>query len=124
MQGYRVTITRDMKWGALPLPGAQTDPTGQFSIGSVLFKDLVDNSNPAVNIPILPFDKIAVPTSDLVYAVGNVTKPGGFLLNQHESLSALQVGVAGRRFHPGRRHPKERKFFVLCRGRQIDLKST
>jgi polysaccharide export outer membrane protein len=89
--GCRVTITRDMKWGALPLPGAQTDPTGQFSIGSVLFKDLVDNSNPAVNIPILPFDKIAVPTSDLVYAVGNVTKPGGFLLNQHESLSALQV---------------------------------
>jgi polysaccharide export outer membrane protein len=32
-----------------------------------------------------------VPKADVVYAVGSVTKPGGFPLNQHESLSALQV---------------------------------
>jgi polysaccharide export outer membrane protein len=89
--GYKVTITRDLKWGALPLANAHIDDTGQFSVGSVRVKDLLNFSNTAENILILPGDKIAVPTSELVYAVGNVTKPGGFLLNQHESLSALQV---------------------------------
>src|ERR1700722_5527404 len=89
--GFRVTITRDLKWGALPLANAHIDDTGQFSVGWVKVKDLMNFSNTAENILILPGDKIAVPTSELVYAVGNVTKPGGFLLNQHESLSALQV---------------------------------
>jgi polysaccharide export outer membrane protein len=89
--GYKVTITRDLKWGALPLANAHIDDTGQFSVGWVKIKDLLNFSNIGENILILPGDKIAVPTSELVYAVGNVTKPGGFLLNQHESLSALQV---------------------------------
>lgn len=89
--GYQITVTRDLKWGPLPLPNAHTDATGQFSVGSVRIKDLLSFSNTADNILIMPDDKIAVPTSELVYAVGTVTKPGGFLLNQHESLSALQV---------------------------------
>jgi polysaccharide export outer membrane protein len=89
--GYLVTITRDMKWGPLPLADAHTDATGQFSVGSVRIKDLLSSSNTTENILILPNDKISVPTSELVYAVGTVIKPGGFLLNQHQSLSALQV---------------------------------
>jgi polysaccharide export outer membrane protein len=89
--GYQITITRDLKWGALPLSDAHLDATGQYSIGSVKITNLLNFSNTTDNIMILPNDKIAVPTSDRVYAVGNLTKPGGFLLNQHESISALQV---------------------------------
>jgi polysaccharide export outer membrane protein len=89
--GYQVTITRDMRWGALPLPDAHADSTGLFCVGSVKIKDLLSFAGTEENILILPNDKIAVPTSELVYAVGDVTKPGGFLLNQHQSLSALQV---------------------------------
>jgi polysaccharide export outer membrane protein len=89
--GYQVTITRELKWGALPLPDAHVDSTGLFSVGSVKIKNLLSFVSTEDNILILPNDKIAVPTSELVYAVGDVAKPGGFLLNQHQSLSALQV---------------------------------
>ena len=43
------------------------------------------------NIPIYPGDTISVPKAEIVYAVGLVVKSGGFLLNEHETLSALQV---------------------------------
>jgi polysaccharide export outer membrane protein len=89
--GYQVMITREMKWGPLPLADAHTDPSSQVSVGSVKVRDIMSSSNTAENIVILPNDKISVPVSDLVYAVGNLVKPGGFLLNQHESLSAMQV---------------------------------
>jgi polysaccharide biosynthesis/export protein len=73
------------------LPDAQADPNGQSSTASVRVKTIIDASNAADNIMILPGDTISVPRADLVYAVGDVVKPGGFLLNEHESLSALQV---------------------------------
>jgi polysaccharide biosynthesis/export protein len=89
--GYLIKITRDLKWGLIPLPDAQADPNGQSSTASVRVKTIIDASNAADNIMILPGDTISVPRADLVYAVGDVVKPGGFLLNEHESLSALQV---------------------------------
>lgn len=89
--GNTVKITRNLEWGPIPLPGAKDDPTGKFSVASVRVKSIMDGSDPAANITIKPEDVITVPKADLVYAVGCVKKPGGFLLNQNESLSALQV---------------------------------
>ena len=34
---------------------------------------------------------ISVPRADLIYAVGAVRKSGGFVLGEHESISALQA---------------------------------
>jgi polysaccharide export outer membrane protein len=89
--GYQVTVTRELKWGPIPLPQAMTDPSGKASIVSIKLKSLMSSANPAENIAILPGDTISVPKADLVYAVGDVIKPGGFALNEHASLSALQV---------------------------------
>lgn len=89
--GNTVKITRRLEWGRIPLPDAKDDPTGQFSIASVRVKSIMEGTDPAVNITIKPEDVITVPKADLVYAVGSVKKPGGFLLNQNESLSTLQV---------------------------------
>jgi polysaccharide export outer membrane protein len=89
--GYMVTVTRDLRWGAIPLPQAVTDPNGKMSVASIKVKAIMTSSNPAENILILPGDTISVPPADLVYAVGCVNKPGAFPLNGHESLSALQV---------------------------------
>jgi len=89
--GYQVKITRDLKWGDIPLPDAQTDPTHHSSVASVKLNDIIGATDPAVNILILPGDAISVPRADLVYVVGSVNKPGGFALNEHSSLSALQV---------------------------------
>jgi polysaccharide biosynthesis/export protein len=89
--GYLIHITRNAKWGQIPLAGAQFDPAGNVSTASVRVKDLVNGANPAVNIPVFPGDSISVPKAEIVYAIGSITKPGGFPLNEHETLSALQV---------------------------------
>lgn len=89
--GYSVNLTREIRWGAIPVPGAHLDVTGQHSIASIKIKDIMNSTDAAENIEVLPGDIVSVPKADLVYAVGSVMKPGGFLLNQHDSLSALQV---------------------------------
>ena len=89
--GSIVRITRKIEWGPIPLPGAKTDSTGQFSVASVSVKSIMDASSPAENITVKPEDVISVSKADLVYVVGSVRKPGGFVLGQDESISALQV---------------------------------
>jgi polysaccharide export outer membrane protein len=89
--GYEVTVSRDLKYGPIPLPQVRIEASGQTSVVSIKLKDLMSNAKPAENITIFPGDTISVPKADVVYAVGSVMKPGGFPLNEHESLSALQV---------------------------------
>lgn len=89
--GYSVTVTRNLQYGAIPLPQARTDQASHTSVASIKLKDIMTASKPAENIDIMPGDSISVPKADLVYAVGSVTKPGGFVMNEHETLSALQV---------------------------------
>lgn len=89
--GSSIKITRRVDQGAIPLPDAKPDPTGQFSVASVSVKAILNATDPAQNIVILPGDIISVSKADVIYAVGSVTKPGGFPLNQDENLSALQV---------------------------------
>jgi polysaccharide export outer membrane protein len=43
------------------------------------------------NIQVLPYDVILVKRADLVYAMGAVHKPGGFVLSEREKISVLQV---------------------------------
>ncbi len=89
--GYMISITRDLKWGRIPLPDAKNDSTGRFSIASLKVRNVMNGTHPAENITVMPGDTISVPKADLVYAVGSVTKPGGFPLGENETLSALQV---------------------------------
>jgi polysaccharide export outer membrane protein len=89
--GSSVRITRDRKWGRIPLANAHDDPTGQFSVASLSTKSMIDAGSPAENIEIKPEDVISVPKAGIVYVVGAVHKPGGFVLGEAGSLSALQV---------------------------------
>jgi polysaccharide biosynthesis/export protein len=89
--GNTVTVTRSLQWGRVPLPNAHDDPTGQFSIASVSVKNILHSKSPEQNIQLMPGDVISVARAEIVYAVGSVTKPGGFPMSQDETLSALQV---------------------------------
>jgi polysaccharide export outer membrane protein len=51
----------------------------------------MDADHPEENIAILPNDVISVPKAEMIFVVGAVHKPGGFILGQEESLSVLQV---------------------------------
>ncbi len=89
--GHSVKITRQMEWGPIPLPSATTDPTGKFSIAEVKLRAILEARNPEENILIQPHDIISVPRAELVYVVGQVRRPGGFVLNDRQSISILQA---------------------------------
>jgi polysaccharide export outer membrane protein len=89
--GSTIKISRGLRWGRIPLANAKDDSTGQFSVASVDVRDVMSATNPAQNIFIKPEDVITVPKGDMVYVVGAIKKPGGYLLGENLSISALQV---------------------------------
>ena len=94
--GYEVKITRKLEWGPIPLPGANTDPTGQFSIGEVVLRDIMEAKSPEQNIFIMPHDIISVPRAEMVYVIGDVMKAGSIVLGDQKEVSVLQaLSMAG-----------------------------
>lgn len=94
--GNTVMITREASRGSIPLPSASSDATGKFSIAQVNLRKIMEAKDPEENIVIEPNDVIAVSRAQMVYVVGEVGKPGGFVLNDRETLSTLQaLALAG-----------------------------
>jgi polysaccharide export outer membrane protein len=92
--GTTVEITRALKMSPLPAPNAMPSTTGQFSVATLKLKNVMNAS--AENIVVMPGDTVFVPKADVVYAVGSVTKPGGYTIGEDGFLSALQmVSLAG-----------------------------
>jgi polysaccharide export outer membrane protein len=89
--GPKVTITREMRWGVLPLPNARVDITSRFSTADVLLQPLTSGQNPSVNIEIRPNDVVSVPKAFVVYVLGEVKKAGGFTLDAEEDISLVRA---------------------------------
>ena len=89
--GYSIHVTRQLEWGCLPLPGAQVDPTSQFSVAEVNLKSIMNAKDPEDNIQIFPHDVISVPKAETVYVIGDVKRSGGFALDEKRSVSVLQA---------------------------------
>jgi polysaccharide export outer membrane protein len=94
--GPMLKITRLLEWGRIPLATATVDPTGRFSLAEVSLKSLIEAKKPEENILVKPYDVISVPRAEMVYVIGQVTRAGGFVLNDRETLTALQaLSLAG-----------------------------
>lgn len=89
--GNKIKITRSVTAGALPLPGSAKDAAGEFFVGELNVREVMDAKNPAVNIDVLPNDVITVPKADMVYVIGAVRRSGGFTLSEKEQISVLQA---------------------------------
>jgi polysaccharide export outer membrane protein len=89
--GYIVRIARHTGQGALPLAGAQLDPTGQFSVAEVTLEDVMDGKHAAGALTVKPFDVITVPRARLVYVTGEVKRSGGFAVHEKQNISVLQA---------------------------------
>jgi len=89
--GHLIKITRKMEYGAIPLPSAKTDGTGQFSVAEISVKRIMNAQTPEENIQIQPFDVVSVPKAEMVYVVGNVKRSGGIVLGDREKVTALQA---------------------------------
>jgi polysaccharide export outer membrane protein len=89
--GYSIRITRQLEWGCIPLPGAQLDASGKYSVAEVNLRKIMDAKTPEENIQIFPHDVISVPKAEMVYVIGEVHRSGGFVLGEHQSISVLQA---------------------------------
>ena len=89
--GHRVTITRRLERGRIPLAGAHDDPSGQFSVAEVELGSLMKARDPMQNIEVRSHDVITAPRAELIYVVGQVRRPGGFVLHDRETLSVLEA---------------------------------
>lgn len=89
--GYSIRITRQLEWGCIPLPSAQLDPSGQFSVAELNLRKIMEAKTPEENIQIFPHDVISVPKAEMVYVIGEVRRSGGFVLGEHQTMSVLQA---------------------------------
>jgi polysaccharide export outer membrane protein len=89
--GNAIRITRRSEMGPLPVPDVKRDETGGFYVGEVDVRSLLEARDPAANIEVLPNDVITVPKGELIYVIGAVRRPGGFILNQQKQMSLLQA---------------------------------
>jgi polysaccharide biosynthesis/export protein len=60
-------------------------------IETINLKKLLESSDSALNVPVRPGDVVKVPRAGIVYVLGEVQKPGGFVLQNNENISVLQA---------------------------------
>ena len=94
--GDSVMITRNLSEGQVPVSGAFTDPTGKYSVAHINIRSVMSGKNPEANIQIKPHDVITVSRARLVYVLGNVARPGGYVMTENETMSLTQaIALAG-----------------------------
>lgn len=98
--GPLVRVTRDLKWGRLPVSGAHDDSSGEFSIAEINAQSLLASTNPAQNFVMRQSDVVSVPKADIVYVLGEVKKPGGFVLSARQEISVLEALSMAEGFQP------------------------
>jgi polysaccharide biosynthesis/export protein len=94
--GDTVLITRNLSEGPIPVQGAFTDATGKYSVAHIDIRAVMSGKDPEGNILIKPHDVITVNRARMVYVLGNVTRPGGYVMSENETMSVTQaIALAG-----------------------------
>lgn len=75
------------------LQNASQNETGSKEPNSVQvdLKDLLSSGDARYNVLVYPGDIVKVPQAGIVYVVGEVHKPGGFVLKASDTISVLQA---------------------------------
>jgi polysaccharide export outer membrane protein len=68
-----------------------TAPKQKGEIEEINLKKLLESADSAWNVPVHPGDIVKVSRAGIVYVVGEVQKPGGFVLQNNENISVLQA---------------------------------
>jgi len=89
--GPTLRIARKLAQGRIPLAEAADDPTGTFSIADLDARALLEGRTPEKNIAVQPNDVISVPRADLIYVIGEVSRPGPVPLAGGHSISIMEA---------------------------------
>jgi polysaccharide export outer membrane protein len=69
---------------------ASATPKGSEAL-EINLKQLLQSGDPRWNVTVYPGDVVKVARAGIVYVVGEVKKPGGYLLRNNEDISVLQA---------------------------------
>lgn len=92
--GNLIYVTRGAALHNLPSASDRVSEPGEPGPRTLVVnvRDLLEARDPAANVPIYAGDVVTVPPAGVVYVVGAVKKPGGFLLrDRRERLTVLQA---------------------------------
>lgn len=89
--GNVIKVTRASTGASTFPPEVRPTLSGDSVIAEIPISSLFEGKNPALNITVFPGDVITVPKGKLVYVVGNVVKPGGFVVSESDDLTVLRA---------------------------------
>ena len=104
--GRSIYVSRKGGFGDLkPVDGRQQIAPDQVEID---LQRLLYSNNTEVNLEIKPFDTISVSKADIVYVMGAVKKPGGFVLEDRDGVTVLQALALAEGFEgsPAKSHSR------------------
>ena len=74
------------------VPERNDQPKGdEKETARVNLKNLLETGDARLNVPVYPGDIVKVPRAGVVYVVGEVRKPGGFVLKSNEEMTVLKA---------------------------------
>ncbi len=89
--GKTLKLTRRTAWGPIPLPASDQRTTDDITVAEINVEELVRGRAAFADIEVRPHDVISVSQADLVYVVGQVRKPGGFVMTGWGDFTVLQA---------------------------------
>jgi polysaccharide biosynthesis/export protein len=90
-----VNVTRAVKYGAIPLPGARKFLDGNSSSVDLSVSEVLDASTAAANLIMKPDDVVTVSAAQrLIYILGEVNHAGAVELVTQNTVSIIQVVAA------------------------------
>jgi polysaccharide export outer membrane protein len=94
--GDKVLITRQAPPANATSEAASGDDR-RFLSRDIDLRKIIEGTDPSENVLVDPHDLITIPKAKMVYVVGEVGRPGGYVLDGHSStLSVLQaIALAG-----------------------------
>ena len=116
--GRWVYITRKEGFGDLsPADGMELISPNRLRIE---LKKLLYSPDSALNLPIKPYDSITIPKAGIVYVVGAVKTPGGFILADRESVTVLQAVAMAAGALPSARSGKAQVIHIARDGTRTE----
>jgi len=75
---------------SIPDSAEPANPTANDTV-KINLKDLLESGDQRYNVPVYPGDIVKVTRGGIVYVIGEVKKPGGFVLKSDQNMSVLKA---------------------------------
>ncbi len=90
--GSTVIVTRPAPDNSNPVDSADPSLPSAPQIFTINMSDVLESGDSRFNIPLIGGDVVSVPRAGIIYVVGAVTRPGGFLLqNDLDHMTTLKM---------------------------------